>query len=129
RGRKGGGAGKWEGAPRGAPAASQGARIYRGACAVCHEVGGPALFGSRPSLSLNSNLHSDVPDNLIQVILHGIAAPASPDLGYMPAFRDSLSDRQLAELVGYLRRQFAPGKPAWTGLEAAIARLKSATIH
>ena len=105
------------------------ARLYQGACAVCHEVGGPALFGSRPSLSLNSNVHSDVPDNLIQVILHGIAAPVSPELGYMPAFRDSLTDRQLAELVAYLRRQFAPGKPAWTGIDAAIARLKSAAIH
>jgi nicotinate dehydrogenase subunit B len=110
-------------------AASPGARIYQGACAVCHEVGGPALFGSRPSLSLNSNVHSDVPDNLIQVILHGITAPVSPDLGYMPAFKDSLSDRQLAELVGYLRRQFAPGKPAWNGIDAAIARLKSAPVH
>jgi nicotinate dehydrogenase subunit B len=110
-------------------AASPGARIYQGACAVCHEVGGPALFGSRPSLSLNSNVHSDVPDNLIQVILHGVAAPVSPDLGYMPAFRDSLSERHLAELVGYLRRQFAPGKPAWTGIDAAIARLKSAPVH
>ncbi|HEY0852380.1 MAG TPA: molybdopterin cofactor-binding domain-containing protein [Bradyrhizobium sp.] len=109
--------------------ASPGARIYQGACAVCHEVGGPALFGSRPSLSLNSNVHSDVPDNLIQVILHGIAAPVSPELGYMPAFRDSLTDRQLAELVGYIRRQFAPGKPAWKGKDAAIARLKSAPIH
>ena len=108
---------------------SPGARIYQGACAVCHEVGGPALFGSRPSLSLNSNVHSDVPDNLIQVILHGIAAPVSPELGYMPAFRGSLSDRQLGELVGYLRRQFAPGKPAWSGIDAAIARLKSAPIH
>ena len=38
------------------------------------EVGGAPLFGSRPSLALNSNLHSAVPDNLIQVILHGIAA-------------------------------------------------------
>src|SRR5439155_20500524 len=37
-------------------AASSGARIYQGACAVCHEVGGPALFGTRPSLSLNSNM-------------------------------------------------------------------------
>jgi nicotinate dehydrogenase subunit B len=110
-------------------AGSQGARIYQGACAVCHEAGGPALFGSRPSLSLNSNVHSDVPDNLIQVILHGIAAPVSSDLGYMPAFKDSLTDRQLAELIGYLRRQFAPGKPAWTGVDTAIARLKSAPIH
>ena len=68
-------------------ASSVGARLYQGACAVCHEVGGAPLFGSRPSLALNSNLHSAVPDNLIQVILHGIAAPAATDLGYMPAFR------------------------------------------
>ncbi|KJC46769.1 aldehyde dehydrogenase [Bradyrhizobium sp. LTSP885] len=105
-------------------AASAGARIYQGACAVCHEVGGPPLFGSRPSLALNSNLHSDVPDNLIQVIMHGIARPAATDLGYMPAFRDSMTDRQIAELVSYLRRQFAPGKPAWTDLAGTIGRIR-----
>jgi nicotinate dehydrogenase subunit B len=108
---------------------SVGARLYQGACAVCHEVGGPALFGSRPSLSLNSNLHSAVPDNLIQVILHGIATPVSSDLGYMPGFKDSMTDGQIAELVAWLRQQFAPGKPAWTGVDAAIARAKSASIH
>ncbi|KJC60798.1 aldehyde dehydrogenase [Bradyrhizobium sp. LTSPM299] len=105
-------------------AASAGARIYQGACAVCHEVGGPPLFGSRPSLALNSNLHSDVPDNLIQVILHGITKPAATDLGYMPAFKDSMTDRQIAELVSYLRRQFAPGKPAWTDLAGTIGRIR-----
>jgi nicotinate dehydrogenase subunit B len=103
-----------------------GARLYEGACAVCHAVGGPPLFGSRPSLALNSNLHSAVPDNLIQVILHGIAAPASSDLGYMPAFKDSLSDDQVAELVSHLRRQFAPEKPAWADLPAAVSRARQA---
>jgi nicotinate dehydrogenase subunit B len=107
-------------------ATSPGARLYQGACAVCHEVGGAPLFGSRPSLALNSNLHSASPDNLIQVILHGIAAPASPDLGYMPAFRDSFDDRQVAELVGYLRAQFAPRKPAWTRVDTAIGRIRRA---
>jgi hypothetical protein len=43
---------------------------------------------------LNSNLHSAVPDNLIQVILRGIASPVSSDLGYMPGFKDSLSTDQ-----------------------------------
>lgn len=46
-----------------------------------HEVGGAPLFGSRPSLALNSNLHSNLPDNLVQVVLHGIAKPVSSDLG------------------------------------------------
>ena len=107
-------------------AASSGARLYQGACAVCHEVGGLPLFGSRPSLALNSNLHSAVPDNLIQVILHGIGKPAFSDLGYMPAFKDSLSDSQIAELVSYLRGQFAPAKPAWSAVEDAVRRIRAA---
>jgi nicotinate dehydrogenase subunit B len=110
-------------------ASSLGARLYRGACAVCHEVGGPPLFGSRPSLALNSNLHSAVPDNLIQVILHGIAEPVSSDLGYMPGFKDSMTDAQVAELTSYLRRQFAPDKPAWTEIEGAVGRIRQGTTR
>jgi len=105
-------------------ASAIGARLYQGACAVCHAVGGAPLFGSRPSLALNSNLHSAVPDNLIQVILHGITSPVSSDLGYMPAFKDSMTDDQVAELVAYLRQQFAPDKPRWTGLHAAISQVR-----
>jgi nicotinate dehydrogenase subunit B len=105
-------------------APSVGARLYQGACAVCHEVGGAPLFGSRPSLALNSNLHSARPDNLIQVILHGITAPVSSDLGYMPAFRDSFTDGQVAELAAYLRRQFAPDKPGWSDIQATIGRIR-----
>ena len=65
-----------------------------------------------------------MPDNLIRIILHGIAAPAANDLGYMPAFGDSMTDGQVAELVSYLRQQFAPGKPPWADLEAAIGRIR-----
>jgi len=105
-------------------ASSPAARLYQGACAVCHEIGGLRLFGSRPSLALNSNLHSGRPDNLIQLILHGIAKPAFSDLGYMPAFKDSMNDAQIAELVVFLRRQFAPDKPAWTDVPAAVGRIR-----
>jgi nicotinate dehydrogenase subunit B len=110
-------------------ASPAGARLYDGACAVCHAVGGAPLFGSRPSLALNSNLHSAVPDNLIQVILHGIASPVSSDLGYMPGFKDSMSDGQLAELISYLRQQFAPDKPAWTGVQAAVGRARQGILR
>ena len=110
-------------------ASAIGARLYEGACAVCHRVGGAALFGSRPSLALNSNLHSTVPDNLIQVILHGIASPVSSDLGYMPGFKDSMTDDQLAELVSYLRQQFAPEKPSWAGVTEAVGRARHRISH
>jgi nicotinate dehydrogenase subunit B len=70
-----------------------------------------------------------MPDNLIQIILHGIASPVSSDLGYMPGFKNSLTDGQLAELVAYLRLQFAPDKPAWTDVEASVTRARQNILH
>jgi nicotinate dehydrogenase subunit B len=61
---------------------------------------------------------------LIQVILHGIVTPASSDLGYMPGFKDSMTDGQLAELVSYLRQRFAPGRPPWTGVQTTVSQAR-----
>ena len=111
---------------RSVPQANAGERIFAGACAACHEIGtGPKLFGAKPSLALNSNVHSDTPDNLIQVVLNGIAEPAHADLGIMPGFSASLDDRQIADLLGYIRARFAPGRPAWPGVADAITRLRA----
>ncbi len=103
---------------------STGARIYQGACAVCHQPDGPHALRATQSLALNSNLHGTVPNNLIQVILQGIGDPSASEAGTMPAFATSLNDQQIADLVGFLRRQFAPDKPAWPDLAAAVARLR-----
>ncbi|MBF2967750.1 c-type cytochrome, partial [Pseudomonas aeruginosa] len=93
-------------------------RLFAGACLACHHDGdGPRFFGVRPSLALNSNVHADSPDNLLRIILDGIHSPATGDLGYMPGFRHSLDDRQVAALANYLRERFA-GKPAWPDLAA-----------
>ena len=101
-----------------------GARMYEGACAQCHEADGPTLFGVKPALALNTGVHSAAPDNLIQVILDGIMAPAHAELGAMPGFRETFSDHQTAELVSYIRARFAPDAPAWEGLEGQVARVR-----
>jgi nicotinate dehydrogenase subunit B len=102
-----------------------GARIFEGACAACHQAaGGPTLFGSKVSLALNTNLHSNRPDNLVQVILRGIPDPAHENLGYMQGFADSLDDAQIEELADYLRRRFAPGEPAWKDVGKTIERIR-----
>lgn len=103
-------------------------RLFEGACGACHHDGaGPQVFGLNLPLALNSNLHGPQPDNLLRVVLHGIADV--PDLngphGYMPAFRDNLSDRQIVELAAYMRRRFAPGKPPWRDLAASTARIRA----
>lgn len=104
---------------------ANGERIFQGACAACHETRDAApLFGARPSLALNTSLHSDRPDNLIQVILHGIAEPAGAGLGYMPAFGGSLNDAQVAELVEYMRARFAPQRPGWDGVARRVGELR-----
>src|SRR5262249_45261313 len=120
-------AAKLEASTRSLSASSVGARLYQGACAVCHEVGGLPLFGIRPSLALNSNLHSHVPDNLIRIVLNGVNEPASSELGYMPAFADALNDEQITELISYLRKQFAPDKPAWSNLRGEVARIRASS--
>jgi nicotinate dehydrogenase subunit B len=38
----------------------------------------------------------------------------SRDIGYMPAFENSLSKPQIVSLVQWMRKRYAPDKPAWT---------------
>lgn len=102
-----------------------GERLYQNACAACHEAGsGPTLFGAKPLLGLNTNLHAATPDNLVQVILNGIQAPANDELGYMPGFKDSLDDQQIADLIDYLRERFAPEEKHWPVDMTMISRLR-----
>ena len=103
-------------------------RMFEQACAACHHDGqGPRLLGVNVPLALNSNLHSDRPDNLLRTILEGVQDPATRAIGFMPAFNQAFDDRQLAELAGYLRARFAPQRPAWTDLPAAVARVRAAS--
>jgi len=105
---------------------SNGQRVFEGSCQGCHADGlGPKLFGVSPSLATNTNVHSALPDNLIKVIQQGIAKPATADLGYMPGFKDSLSNTQISDLAAYLRTRFAPNEPQWTGLQDKVAYLKA----
>ncbi|BAN28030.1 c-type cytochrome [Caballeronia insecticola] len=108
-------------------ALDNGRRTFDAACAVCHaQTGGVGNFGVRPLLSLNTSVSDASPDNLLHVILHGIDAPATDELGYMPGFKDSFDDRQVAELAAYIRAEFAPREPAWSGLAQATARIRAA---
>ncbi len=104
----------------------KGERLFNGACATCH-TGNTILS----SLALNSNLHADTPDNLIQAILNGVEAPAilaqttgreGPEVMAMPAFRETLNESQIKDLAAYLRARFAPDKPAWTETTNAMQR-------
>ncbi|WP_337188980.1 molybdopterin cofactor-binding domain-containing protein [Phenylobacterium sp.] len=106
------------------PVDSLGARIFDGACTVCHANDDPAMFGGQVSLALSSTVHADRPDNLIRTILQGVDDPAKGVRGAMPAFERQLNDAQLTELVTYIRRTQASGKPAWPDVPEAVRRIR-----
>lgn len=107
------------------PPVTEGARLFASACLACHHAGdGPATFGVQPQLWFSTSLYLDEPDNVVRHILDGVQSPANDDLGYMPPFRHSLSDRQVATLVNYMRTNFAQ-KPEWSDLPAKVGHIRS----
>ncbi|MDM0111578.1 molybdopterin-dependent oxidoreductase [Variovorax sp. J22R133] len=108
------------------PAPGPAQRLFDGACSACHHDGkGPTLLGVNTPLALNSNLTSGRPDNLLRTILDGVREPASREVGFMPAFRDALDDRQIADLARYMRARFAPQEPAWRDLEQSVRAMRA----
>ena len=102
-------------AAQSAPLPSAAQRQFEGSCGACHHDGeGPMVLGQNLPLALNGNLHSASPDNLVQVVLHGIQQPPSKQAGFMPGFKDSLSDAQMVALLSWMRARYAPDKPAWS---------------
>jgi len=75
-----------------------GETVYRSVCAACHMPEGQGAVGAGmyPALAGNPNL--EFPDYAIDVVLNGLRA--------MPPFGDSLSDRQIADVVTYIQTSF-----------------------
>ena len=100
--------------------------MFETACGACHHDGdGPRLLGVNVPLALNSNVHSDRPDNLLRTIIEGHLDPATAAIGFMPAFGAALDDDQLADLAGYIRQRYAPGRLPWRDLRADVARIRA----
>jgi nicotinate dehydrogenase subunit B len=105
-----------------------GAMLFAGACAACHGTGAPMmLVAGRPALGLGTPLHEDNPRDVIQIILQGLKPPVGPAGPVMPAFADSLTDAQVADLAGYLRARFDDHGP-WPGdLRQAVQAARAAS--
>jgi nicotinate dehydrogenase subunit B len=100
--------------------------MYEGACAVCHQgVQRADVFGVNSSLAFNTNLHSHSADNLVRVIVEGVATDRAGVHGAMPGFAKHFDDQQMIALVSYLRARFAPGQPMWADVPAAVARVRA----
>jgi mono/diheme cytochrome c family protein len=107
-----------------AGAQPQGAALFAGACATCHGPGAPMMLQGRPSLTLGTPLYEPTPRDTVQIILQGLNPPLGRSGPYMPAFADSLSDVQIAQLTAYLRDRYTD-HPSWPGnLKAQVEKAR-----
>ena len=103
-----------------------GGKIYLQVCAACHMPNGSGVPGMQPALSSNAIVSGDA-NRLIDVILRGPAAVLPADRerfsNVMPPF-SVLSDADIAGVITYLRKNFAPGAAEVTPAQVAARRAK-----
>lgn len=95
----------------------RGNRIYTVRCAKCHLPFGEGRAESGPALAGNPTVQASHPSSLINIILHGPQRPKPPVPAAwreMRAYREVLSDRDVADLASFLRN-------AWGNEGGAVA--------
>jgi mono/diheme cytochrome c family protein len=98
------------------PPPPDGATIYAGACALCHESTGQRFSAHGIPLALSKVLNLPDARNLVHVVLQGIEAPIRSPAATMPGFAEAMTDEQVVALVSYLRANFTD-QPAWSDVE------------
>lgn len=101
----------------------EGATLFAGACAACHEAGAPMMQQGRPPLGAGTSLHQDMPHNTLHVIVRGFTPPPGRAGPSMPAFANDFTDRQLVEIAAYLRARYTD-LPPWQDLEKAVSDVR-----
>jgi mono/diheme cytochrome c family protein len=94
-----------------------GQAIYKDNCTGCHTDAGTGAAGLFPRLAGSPVVQSDDPTTLINTVLFGSQATATPEAPTgpaMPSFGWRLSDAQAAAVLTYIRN-------AWNNAAAAVS--------
>jgi len=101
-----------KGKAAGAGGAADGAQIYAANCVACHQATGGGLPGVFPPLAGSEWVLAAerVPVNiLLQGISDKLTVKEGSYNGQMPAFKDKLSDTEIAAVLTYVRSSFGNG--------------------
>lgn len=99
-----------------APAAAQplsGAALFAQNCSACHQAQGQGIAGAFPALAGDRFVTGD-PGAVVRTVLNG--------RGGMPAFRDVLTDEQLAAVLTHVRSGWGNHAPPIAAKMVAAAR-------
>lgn len=95
--------------------AGPGATLYQTRCAACHRADGRGFAPDMPPLAGNPIVLDRDPSSLINVVLNGstpMVVKGAPAPYRMPQFRVQLSDRQIADVLSFMRAAWGNGAPA-----------------
>jgi mono/diheme cytochrome c family protein len=97
----------------------EGAVLFEGACAGCHNS------GTRGVRLENSTTVTDVvPTNMVRVIVDGVSPAEGEPSRSMPGFRGALNAAQTAAVARYVRSRYSRAAP-WTDLEVEVTKVRS----
>jgi ubiquinol-cytochrome c reductase cytochrome b subunit len=118
-----GGTTQGSGGTAGAPAAAgAGATVYGQSCAGCHGANGAGIAGAFPPLAGNPLVVGDK-TKVIQIVAKGLSGPievkGSKYNGQMPAWKGNLTNKQIADVITYIRNAW--GNKADPVTEADVA--------
>ncbi len=82
----------------GGKAMHPGAEVYQNVCQACHMANGMGGEGAGRITALAKNPNLEYPEYPISVVTGG--------RGAMPWFRGTLTDQQIADVIGYVRKNF-----------------------
>ena len=102
---------------------AEGAQIFAGACASCHEAPAANPSSAPVPLGLTTSLNAPDPRNTIHVLLNGLWPEPGESGASMPGFAAGLTDKQVTALVDYLRARFTD-LPAWRDVPERVAAIR-----
>lgn len=108
-----------------------GAKIYLDSCAACHKTDGSGYKRFFPELRGNPIVLSEDPTSLIHIVLTGNTLPGvrgAPSSITMPPFGWRLNDRQVADVVNFIRTSWGNKAPAVSASDVKSVRKDSTVI-
>lgn len=103
--------------------AASGAQLYMDNCADCHLSSGQGEKNKYPQLAQNPVVVSADPSSMINIVLRGAHTPVTAISGKaakMPAFADRLEDKEITDVVNFIRHGWGNDAP-----NATVSQVKA----
>ena len=112
-------------------AMNAGKKVFTEKCAICHQSTGQGMAGQCPPLAGSDWVQAAGPDRIARLVLAGGAGPitvsgqALTPSATMLSFKDSLSDKEIAAALSYVRNSW--GNKASMVTPEQVAKIRDAT--